>query len=338
MVNRIAVIMLMSLATAVGTHAQTVRGVQRADSLVSLADSLLASRYRRTKTYDTLYIQRPAQRWTFKVRGNMSSSAFTAGGRRDETDFRGHLEADLRGTISLAASYQGLGVGFAINPMKLAKRASQDMEFNLNVYNNRWGVDASFSYAKTYSGTIRTGDERYEIAKGTVNMKMLTVNAYYVFNYRRFSIPAAFTQSYIQRRSAGSWLASVSYQGGRVKAEGTGVPGSDNVRMYLGHFAVGGGYGYNLVTRHRWLFHASFLPTLVVVNRDNIEIEGVKQKEAFTFPDFILTERASIVHQFRSGNFAGASLVMNNTLFGRPNRLFMTYHKWMLRLTFGVRL
>lgn len=47
-------------------------------------------------------------------------------------------------------------------------------------------------------------------------MQVLNLTGYYTFNHRRFSYPAAFTQSYIQRRSAGSWLAGISYQSSRT--------------------------------------------------------------------------------------------------------------------------
>lgn len=36
-------------------------------------------------------------------------------------------------------------------------------------------------------------------------------NLYYIFNHRKFSYPAAYAQSTVQRRSAGSWLAGIGY-------------------------------------------------------------------------------------------------------------------------------
>ena len=51
--------------------------------------------------------------------------------------------------------------------------------------------------------------ERIDLPEGILQVKTLNVNAFYVFNYRRFSYPAAFSQSYIQRRSAGSFLLAI---------------------------------------------------------------------------------------------------------------------------------
>ena len=42
------------------------------------------------------------------------------------------------------------------------------------------------------------------------------LNSYYAFNYRKFSFPAAFSQSYIQKRSAGSWMVGASFDGSKT--------------------------------------------------------------------------------------------------------------------------
>lgn len=52
--------------------------------------------------------------------------------------------------------------------------------------------------------------------EGRLTLKVVNLAGYYTFNHRRFSFPAAFTQSYIQHRSADSWLAGISYQGGSI--------------------------------------------------------------------------------------------------------------------------
>ena len=46
---------------------------------------------------------------------------------------------------------------------------------------------------------------------------MLTLNAYYAFNGRRFSYPAVFSQSWMQKRSCGSLMLGASFMGGVLK-------------------------------------------------------------------------------------------------------------------------
>jgi hypothetical protein len=171
-------------------------------------------------------------------------------------------------------------------------------------------------------------------------MSVVNATAYYIFNHRRFSYPAAFTQSYIQRRSAGSWLAGISYQGGSLKTTDEMLRKYSDVadtRVYVGHVGIGGGYGYNLVLGKKWLFNLSALPSFVVYNRNNMEVNGVRQDAAHVRFNMLFNERAAIVHNFSSTYFAGATLVMNNSLF-KDDEVTTNQNKWRVRAFFGIRL
>jgi hypothetical protein len=67
------------------------------------------------------------------------------------------------------------------------------------------------------AGDITRDDHLSQLESGDLTLKVVNLAGYYTFNHRHFSFPAAFTQNYIQRRSAGSWLAGISYQGGSIK-------------------------------------------------------------------------------------------------------------------------
>lgn len=302
------------------------------------ADSMIGERQGKKIKYDTLYLKKPDARWTFKLRTNLSGSSITGGNMSHLDKTRGMVHTRLRATISMAAFYRGIGVALALNPGKLAGK-SNDYEFNMNSYSNRYGFDIVYSRAKTYSGHIVLDGQKHDVRRGEVSLRMFNFNAYYAFNYRRFSYPAAFSQSYWQLKSAGSWLVGVSFMGGRVLTTDIDIADYNHIRAYLGNFSIGGGYGYNLVTRHRWLFHLSAMPTIVVINRNNLQVNGGEKTYApFHFPDMILTERMAVVHDFNRQWFASATLVMNNTLFGKPDKLFYGFNKWRLRVGVGLRL
>ncbi len=165
----------------------------------------------------------------------------------------------------------------------------------------------------------------------------LNLTGYYTFNYRRFSYPAAFSQSFVQRRSAGSWLVGFSYQGGSMKTTDEIPETVPKGRIYIGHFGIGGGYGYNLVVREKWLFHISALPTLVLFNRNNITINDEQRKMRTFFPDIIFNERVAVVRNFSAKYFAGATLVMSNTLFNDSD-IRINQNKWLTRFFFGFRI
>ena len=282
-------------------------------------DSVLAARYYRTP-YDTNFVARPEGKLTLKVRMNQTET--------------GH-----KTTFSLAAIYRGIGVGVAVNPAKW-KGVYKDYEFNLNYYSSRISLDFSYQRSESLAGDINRDDKMSRLESGDVTMKVANVAAYYTFNHRRFSFPAAFTQSYIQRRSAGSWLAGISYQGGSIKTNDAlkeRTPNAPEVRVYVGHVGIGGGYGYNWVLGRKWLLHFSMLPTFVVYNRNNMTVNGDRRKAQHMRFNMIFNERVAIVHYFTSRYFAGATLVMNNSVFD-DSAVVINQNKWRARAFFGMRI
>ena len=322
------------LAFANEAAAQTLTQTERRARL----DSALAARYYRTP-YDTNFVIRPEGKLTLKLRLNQTGNDFHAKGTVNGFYSEADLKTSHKTTMSIGASYRGISAAVAINPAKM-KGLYKDYEFNLNYYSSRLSLDFSYQRSETLAGdfTGDRGDLRLE--SGEALLKVLNIAGYYTFNHRRFSYPAAFTQSYIQRRSAGSWLAGISYQGGSIKTTDdlkARNPNAPDVRIYLGHVGIGGGYGYNWVIDRRWLLHFSMLPTFVVFNSNNMTINGERQKAQRLRFNMIFNERAAIVHYFSPRYFAGLSLVMNNSIFD-DNNVIVNQNKWRARASFGMRL
>lgn len=347
-------------------YAKVQRRLARTDRLLFRGDSLLAANYSKVK-YDTLYITRPNARWTIKLRGNLSGAGLTTktnatAGSAEATPASVHRQnevmADCRGTLSAAVAYRGLGLGVAVNPAKLAGK-SQDVEFNLNSYSNRYGFDIVYLASKTYHGRQHIGDAVTDINKGQITQKALNINFYYAFNNRRFSFPAAFSQSYVQRHSAGSWMIGASFDGSKTVMDNAGNAQTAPVTIRLNEFAVGGGYGYNLVPSRHWLIHLSALPTLTVNSHDYVltttesaaethnadNTNDAADTPSFTtqrtnmhyhFPSVIVTGRAAVVYSWRN-KFAGATAVYNYSVAGNTDNLQLQRHKWRVRAFFGFR-
>ena len=152
-------------------------------------------------------------------------------------------------------------------------------EFDLSIYSSQIGVD--LYYRRTGSDyKIREVDLKSdiddEIFEGMpfagVNVGITGVSAYYIFNHRRFSYPAAFAQSTCQKVSCGSWMAGAGYikntldldhsklqetlserLGQEVKLD-SGIM-FKSIKYY--DFMFSGGYAYNWVFAKNWLFCAS---------------------------------------------------------------------------------
>ena len=232
--------------------------IRRYDRLLFRGDSLLAAKYNKIK-YDTAYIARPDARWTVKFTGVLSGADMQTVTKTDALERRTHVMADCRGTFSVAAAYRGLGLSLSVNPAKLAGK-NKDYEFNLNSYSNRYGFDVVYLSSKTFHGHRYVDGRRVDVGRGQVSQNALNLNFYYAFNSRRFSFPAAFSQSYVQKRSAGSWMIGASFDGSKTEMK--------DMTIRLNEFAVGGGYAYNLVVHRHWLFHLSALPTVTVYSHD----------------------------------------------------------------------
>ncbi|MBO6187562.1 MAG: DUF4421 family protein [Prevotella sp.] len=298
-------------------------------------DSVLNARYFSVK-YDTTYIGRPQERLTLKLRTNISGSEFETHQRIAGAEGRGRLSTAHKATVSVGASYRGISVGLALNPGSLSGR-NKDFELNVNAYANRYGIDVVYQNSQTLSGLISHNGHYAMLERGMADMKMLIVDAYYAFNGRRFSYPAAFTQSYFQKRSAGSWLVGFSYLGARIKTTEKKIAEDFEMKINVGHLGIGGGYGYNFVAGKHLLLHLSALPTLVIASYNNVEEKGQQLDIGAKFPDFILTERASLVWQFNTRYFMGATFVMSNSFLG-DRSAEINYNKWRLRAFFGFRL
>lgn len=312
-----------------------VKVAQKSKTKKERLDSLLTAKYYKGK-YDTAYIMRPPGKITLKVRTNFSGSSFNTEGTINSIPVTADLSTRTRVTFSVGASYRGIAASIAFNPFKL-KGESKDYEMNLNFYNNRWGVDLSYQDTKTLSGTILDGNDHttYHLLKDMVSMRILHINGYYAFNHRRFSYPAAFTQSFVQRRSAGSWLAGFSYVGGRIKTTLNIPEDAPQLREHVGYFSLGGGYAYNLVVAKHWLFHITALPTIIVGNYYNLRVNDERRDLSTKFPDFILTGRAAIIRNFKRC-FAGANIVVTHSIVDSAN-LEVNYWRWRARLVFGYR-
>lgn len=301
-------------------------------------DSVLTVRYYDTP-YDTNYVVRPEGTLTLKARLNQTGNTFHAKGTINETYAKADVSTKHKTTLALVAIYRGIGVGIAVNPAKW-KGIYKDYEFNLNYYSNRFSVDFSYQRSESLTGDIHRNDVLSQLESGDVTLKVANLAAYYTFNHRRFSFPAAFTQSYIQRQSAGSWLLGISYQGGSIKTNDAlknRNPDAPEIGINIGHVGIGGGYGYNWVLGKKWLLHFSLLPTVVIYNRNKLTVNDEIKKAKHMRINMVFNERVAIVRNFSSRFFFGATLVMNNSVFD-DDVVIVNQNKWRARAFFGLRL
>lgn len=302
-----------------------------AQSLLHRVDSMLTLNYRKGDV-DTAYIMRPATKWTIKARMNVSGAKIEAEGIDNGSHFNSEMKADYKSTLSLAVSYLGFSLSTALNPAKMMGKY-RDYELNFNSYGRRFGFDIIYQDAKNFTGwNDYEGMERIELPDGMLSVKTLNLNTFYVFNNRRFSYPAAFSQSYIQRHSAGSVLLAASGMGQHATLDW-----DQEMQMKMTNISLGAGYGYNYVPSQGWLLHISALPTFIVYSNTSMTFGDTRVPLHYHFPEAIITGRGAVVHQW-SNKFLGLSMVFNFTNIGNKEELAVHNIKWRVRTFFGLRL
>jgi hypothetical protein len=312
-----------------------------AQSLLHRIDSILTQNYRKGDV-DTAYITRPATKWTVTARMNVSGAKIEAEGidrsalalasSENGQHFKSEMEANRKATLSVGVSYLGLSLSASLNPAKMMGKY-RDFELNFNSYGRRFGFDIVYQDAKNFTGWHdHDGMERVQLPDGKLKVKTLNLNAFYVFNSRRFSYPAAFSQSYIQRRSAGSFLLAASGMGQHATLDW-----DQEMRLKMTNIGLGAGYGYNYVPAQGWLLHISALPTFIVYSNTSMTFGDNRIPLHYHFPEVIITGRGAVVRQW-GNKFLGVSMVFNFTNIGHKESLAIHNIKWRIRTFFGIRL
>lgn len=240
---------------------------------------------------DRQYIEAPKQPWQVIARGNINQSDLHLKSRIDGgaifTNIIGELAWEPRIKTEPAtyagvwAGYRGYGFGYSWNV-----GGDKGRILTFGATGGSYGINLrihSFSNNKPevhYEGLFQDGGgalyyeddrETYELLS-PVRTRTLLLDAYYFFNGKRFSYAAAYDQSVIQRRSAGSLMA-----GGMYYHSHTHYADDCNADLILlmddiGRFkqwqlSLGAGYAYNLVPCRGLLISAMAMPMLTVFDR-----------------------------------------------------------------------
>ena len=323
---RLSILCLLAALTFQQAIAQ-----EKAHRLNHWVDSVLTIGYFKGDI-DTAYVTRPQTKWTLAARLNISGAKLETMGVTSGQKFNSEITADYKSTLSVGVSYLGFSLSAALNPAKLVGKY-RDFELNFNSYGRHFGYDIIFQDAHNFTGWHdMEGMDRIELPANMLSVRTLNLNGFYIFNGRRFSFPAAFTQSYFQRRSAGSFLVAVSGMG-----QHTTLKWEQETQIKMTNIGIGGGYGYNYVPSQDWLLHISATPTFIVYSNTSMTFGDARVPLHYHFPEAIITGRGAVVRQL-GNKFFGMSMVFNFTNIGNEEDLALHNIKWRIRMFYGLRL
>ena len=177
------------------------------------------------------------------------------------------------------AGWRWVFLGYTLSLENLSVN-SHKSGFDLSVYSSQIGLDLFYHRtARDFKlRDVNLGHQQDYSALNNVSFEGFTTditgfNFYYIFNHRKFSYPAAFSQSTIQKISCGSWLAGFGYTQNSIDFDHEKLQAVINERMgarsveldsalqfrnikYI-DFSLSGGYAYNWVFARNWLLGGS---------------------------------------------------------------------------------
>lgn len=234
---------------------------------------------------DPRFIEVPEKPWRVILRYKVNEVDVESDNRTDVADTEEYMEWKLRFKPPMASSigfwvgYRGTGLSYSFSLNKNAGRyfsiSCTGAKYGFNFRLRRFNTDKTSFSAVGYNADGTVDGEPLQTEgrmPSPVWIRSVYLNGYYVFNGRRYSQAAAYNQSVIQRRSAGSFLAGATWYQSSFD-----YSNDDNAFfMFIGHGThrikvhqanLGIGYGYNFVPFKGFVINAMVMPTLSVYNR-----------------------------------------------------------------------
>ena len=230
-------------------------------------------------TVDRDYIQQPKPAWAIEARGTLNQSTL----KMETTweDLEGgntHLWAKSKNGLSTSAGlwlgYRGYGFGYS---KEFGQTSGSTLSFG--AMGGSFGINLRISSYKSdmpdlyVDGVKLTSyDEDDDRLEDPIKVRTLFLDGYYMLNGKHFSYAAAYDNSLIQKRSAGSIVVGGMYCHSRADYSADSnwlltalMEGVGKVKFTQG--SIGAGYAYNWVPARGWLVSAMAMPMLTFYNR-----------------------------------------------------------------------
>lgn len=226
-------------------------------------------------------------------------------------------------------AYSIVFLGYSLNFGRKQTSAERSSMF-FSIYSPLIGVDYYYQKGinnyrlKRVSGFDSPESKRIDNLRFSgMDTYLQNLNVYYVFNHRKFSYTAAYSQSGQQLRSAGSWILGFSYTRQKLNFDYRNLPsyllydeqGNDILNDALKisninyrNYSVNLGYSYNWVFAKNFLFNETLTPTIGYNINKGEKFEFDKSLFHHTSFNFDIISRTAIV--WNTGLFyAGAACV-----------------------------
>ncbi len=266
--------------------------------------------FREFNNIDTTYIEPQHYNYTFMLQETTTYEKYTLS---DKSGQKVTFAPDMTFRLGPYIGWRWvfLGYTFDLSHISLKSSHTNKQEFDLSLYSSMLSVDLFWRQTGndykiedlTLKGDVNTSAIRNTPFSG-LKSSIRGFNLYYVFNHRKFSYPAAYSQSTVQRKSAGTPMVGIGYTRHKLdidlvqleslvreKLSSTqGSSASIDTTLYskvkYTDVSISGGYAYN------WVFAKNFLlnATLTLGLAYNSSSSDTQQKsniiKDFSFKNF----------------------------------------------------
>lgn len=269
---------------------------------------------------DTNYIEPQKYNYAFMLQNTNTIEAYRFNSKSNQSIL---LTPTPSKRIGPYFGWRWIFLGYTFDISHLWNKSNKQ-EFNLSLYSSLLGVDLFYKITgNDYKiKRINLGDKYKNMQFNNLafdGFKATTkgINLYYIFNHNKFSYPAAFSQSTIQRRSAGSPLLGVGFSMHTIGVDWNKlellmqqtfpyqhtnlIDESMKVKtVEYTDFSITGGYAYNWAFTRNWLLSSSLsIGVAYKSTQTNIKDENKNNKLVSS-------------HQFNTDGILRLGLVWNN--------------------------
>ena len=230
-------------------------------------------------TVDRNYIEQPKPSWAIEARTTLNQATLKVTSTWDDledgpTDLWMKSKNGLSTSAGLWLGYRGYGFGYS---KEFGKTSGSTLtfgamggSFGINLRISSYNSDMPDIYVDGKKVSSYDGDDDH--LDDPVKVRTLFLDGYYMFNGKHFSYAAAYDNSLIQKRSAGSIVVGGMYCHSRADYSTDSnwmltllMLGMGKMKFTQG--SIGAGYAYNWVPARGWLVSVMAIPMLTFYNR-----------------------------------------------------------------------
>ena len=228
---------------------------------------------------DTNYVERIGYNFTAMLQGTQNYEYYSIGSPDYASSISFAQHPDFR--IGPYFGWRWLFLGYTFDVTNIGRKSVKTgQKFEFSIYTSMINLDLIYRrtgsdfYFRRISGLNPEAKSFVGSDCHFIDANVIGANIYYNINHKKFSSPAVFSQSTIQRRSAGSWQVGLSithhdmhYNYSALPRELFAQSSVNNQfqsleRLKYTDYSIAGGYAYNWVFKRGWCYGFSLTPAI----------------------------------------------------------------------------